>query len=493
MQGFYLHVLRIGWGKIFVNCRFPYIVELLLGVAIMEGLGYGFLFIRGNIMSLPITTLLKKRAGIEISEADLLSFVLSYSRGDIPDYQMAAFCMATYFQGMTDRELAAWLKGMMQSGRQMSWAALRPGKLVVDKHSTGGVGDKTSLVVLPLLLAAGYAVPMVAGRGLGHTGGTIDKLEGLPGFNASPEWDVMESWMERNSGFIMAQSLDFVPADRRLYALRDVTGTVDSIPLIVSSIMSKKLAEDLDALILDVKTGNGAFMESEQNARELAQKMVAAGNLRGCRTLAVLTSMDQPLGRAAGNLLEVQECVDILRGKGEADTRDLSVTLAAALSLHCQGKNPKNPVDLDVEKGRLLRFLDNGVAWKHFVQIMTMQGVNPNIWQYSLADHVDVEKIPILPTSPGYVADIATKTLGFLLVELGAGRRNLEDRIDYHVGLTGLAKIGEYCHAEKPLAWLHCRRGWSQSNDWIARFKKSFTLSERQPSPPPKLVIDWIV
>src|SRR5665213_2517478 len=289
-----------------------------------------------------VDLILRKRGGEELSVEELQFLVNGYTTGEIPDYQMSAFLMATYFSGMTDRELSALTECMLSSGEVLTLDAI-PG-VKVDTHSTGGVGDKTSLICAPIAAAAGVVVPMVSGRGLGHTGGTLDKLESIPGFRTDLTLDQFRAQLASLGLAFMGQSDEIAPADKRLYALRDVTGTVESIPLIASSIMSKKMAEGVDALVLDVKVGNGAFMKDVTRARELATTMVGLGEAAGVRTVALLTAMDTPLGRTAGNALEVTESVEVLAGGGPADVVALTLRLAAEM-LAAAGVDRVDPAD----------------------------------------------------------------------------------------------------------------------------------------------------
>src|SRR2546427_5226617 len=271
----------------------------------------------------------RKRDGQELAPEEIEFLVEGYTRGDIPDYQMSSFLMAVYFSGMTDREVGRMTECMLRSGDTVDLSGI-PG-IKVDKHSTGGVGDKTSLILAPVAAACGLPVPMMSGRGLGHTGGTLDKLEAIPGFSVRLSLDEMLRALEKTGCAMIGQTDQIAPADRKLYALRDVTGTIESIPLISASIMSKKIAEGIDALVLDVKTGSGAFMKTEADSRRLAESLVSIGNASGVRTEAIITAMDAPLGRAVGNALEVIECIEVLKGGGPADLVELSVQLTARM------------------------------------------------------------------------------------------------------------------------------------------------------------------
>ncbi len=384
----------------------------------------------------------KKRDGGKLAAGEIAAFVDGYVAGDVPDYQMAALAMAVFFRGMDSEETTALTLRMRDSGDVFRWPAGTPSK--VDKHSTGGVGDKVSLILAPLLACEGVWVPMISGRGLGFTGGTLDKLESIPGWRFKLSWPEMLAQLEKTGCFIAGQTDNLCPADKKLYALRDVTGTVASLPLIVASIMSKKLAESLDRLVLDVKFGRGAFMRTRDDAQQLADAMTAVGCGAGVETLAVLNPMDEPLGIASGNALEVAECVDVLRGGGPEDLIALTVELAAKLV----------PVPVD----DLRRRLSDGTAWKKFVAMVEAQHGDAS----ALGKMRDIHRAPVItdvcaPAS-GQLATVDALEIGRLIVELGGGRAEASDAVDFAVGVECLRKEGAEVAAGQPVLRVHSRR-----------------------------------
>ncbi len=447
-------------------------------------------------MFLPQEIIRKKRDKIELTREEIHFLIQSYSSGSVPDYQMAAFAMAVVLNGMTDNEIAHLLTAMIQSGDRMDWSPLRKRSIpCVDKHSTGGVGDKTSLIILPLLVADGLAVPMVAGRGLGHTGGTVDKLEAIPGFMAQPSADQFRSWMLARGGAFGAQTDRFVPADKKLYALRDVTSTVESIPLITASIMSKKLAEDLDALVLDVKFGSGAFLKSMEQAEQLARSLVNAGQIAGCRVEAAMTNMDEPLGRAAGNACEVAECLDILQGVGAPDTRELSLQLAARAAV--LGHQDKAPDAHHRAYMRMKNHLQSGRAFEVFLDIAVQQGAHLSALERTNTEWIDagIVDVPVFPAEKirQRVAAIETRALGLLLIEMGAGRVKKEDAIDHKVGLIHMKKVGEWVEAGEPLCFIRLRKNDVRADKFQIAAAGAFSLStEKAQAEPVPLIAKWI-
>jgi len=378
----------------------------------------------------------KKRDGYALTPEEIAFLIRGYTRGEIPDYQMAAFLMAVVWRGMTPEETLALTEEMVRSGCTLDWSHLPEAK--VDKHSTGGVGDKTSLVLTPIVAAAGVRVPMISGRGLAHTGGTLDKLESIPGFRVQLPVETIRRVVEQVGAVLVGQSEELVPADRKLYALRDVTATVECLPLIVASIMSKKIAEGLDALVLDVKVGNGAFMKTEAEARDLAERLVDVGRRLGKRVRALITDMNQPLGRAIGNALEVIESVETLKGRGPEDLRALSVELAAHMLL--LGHRATN---LDEARELAERLLQSGAALEKFRQIIEAQGGDPRVVD-------DYTRLPqargrwdYRADAEGVVVEAHAERLGLASMLLGAGREDLHSTIDPAVGLVLHKKIGE--------------------------------------------------
>jgi pyrimidine-nucleoside phosphorylase/thymidine phosphorylase len=395
-----------------------------------------------------IDVIRKKRDGVELSRSEIESLVDAYTRDKIPDYQVSAWLMAVVLRGMTRAETAALTDAMLRSGEVLDLSSLAAKK--VDKHSTGGVGDKTSLVLAPLAAAAGVAVPMISGRGLGHTGGTLDKLEAIPGFNVNLPVAEFRRVLETCGCAMVGQTAEIAPADRKLYALRDVTGTVESPYLICASIMSKKLAEGIDALVLDVKTGSGAFMKNEQDAAFLAELMVNTGERMGKKMVALITDMDQPLGNKIGNALEVVEVVEILRGGGPQDLQQLCIELAGWM-LHLGG------VAGSVALGKMQseKLIASGKALEKFRQMVELQGGD-----VSAID--DVANLPkaretttLSSSSSGYVASLQCEQIGTACVILGGGRERKEDAVDPAVGIVLHKKVGDAVSKGETLATVH--------------------------------------
>jgi pyrimidine-nucleoside phosphorylase len=395
-----------------------------------------------------IDVIRKKRDGGELSRSEIESLVNAYTRGDIPDYQVSAWLMAVVLRGMTRAETAALTDAMLRSGDVLDLSSLPAKK--VDKHSTGGVGDKTSLVLAPLAAAAGIVVPMISGRGLGHTGGTLDKLEAIPGFNVNLSVAQFRSVLGTCGCAMIGQTAEIAPADRKLYALRDVTGTVESPYLICASIMSKKLAEGIDALVLDVKTGSGAFMKNEKDAAFLAELMVETGERMGKQVVALITDMDQPLGCMIGNALEVVEVVEILHGGGPEDLRELCLELAGWM-LHLGG------VAATVADGKKQseKLIASGKALEKFRQMVELQGGDPQSID-------DPKRLPqarhtMILSSPkdGFLASLQCEQVGTACVILGGGRERKEDSVDPAVGIVLHKKVGDAVSTGEPLATIH--------------------------------------
>jgi pyrimidine-nucleoside phosphorylase len=390
----------------------------------------------------------KKRDGGELTGEEIGWLIERYTRGDVPDYQMAAWAMAVLFRGMTDRETADLTLAMARSGDMLDLHDIAP--LTVDKHSTGGVGDKTSLALGPLVASVGLRVAKMSGRGLSFSGGTLDKLESIPGFQVDLSPADFRRAVSEVGLAIVGQSADLAPADKQLYALRDVTGTVESMPLIAASVMSKKLASGADCIALDVKAGRGAFMKTVEQARDLAQRMVAIGRHSNRRVAAVITSMEQPLGRAIGNALEVKEAIATLQGRGPADFVELCLTLGVELVL-LAGRAPDA-----AEAERLLRdALESGAAWQKFRQFVRSQGGDvvtvddPRL----LPEATTVE--PVYAPHEGYIAHIDALELGLVASDLGGGRQRKEDLIDPSVGIVLEHKVGAFVSHGAPLATVH--------------------------------------
>jgi pyrimidine-nucleoside phosphorylase len=394
----------------------------------------------------------KKRDGASLGRAEIEFFVTGVTTGTLPDYQASALLMAVVLRGMTAEETTILTDAMVRSGVRMSYADL-PG-VPVDKHSTGGVGDKTSIVLAPLAAACGAYVPMMSGRGLGHTGGTLDKLESIPGFRTNLSLDELRAALSTTGCALIGQTDDIAPADRKLYALRDVTGTVESIPLISASIMSKKIAEGVGGLVLDVKTGGGAFMKTLEDSRALAESLVRIGNASGVRTEALITAMDAPLGRLVGNSLEIIECVETLKGRGPSDVQDLSVRLAARM-LVLSG----TASEAAAAERRVRAALDSGAGLDKLRAIIANQGGDPGIVD-------DYDRLPrtadrhaVRAGRSGYVAALGAEAVGRAAVALGAGRARLDDMIDPAVGIEIVAPIGTAVKPDDAVLLLHHRGG----------------------------------
>lgn len=390
----------------------------------------------------------QKRDGQELSSDNLRAFIDAYARDEIPDYQMAAFAMAVFFQGMSFEEVTVMTDAMMRSGDVLDLSDLdRP---TVDKHSTGGVGDKISLPLAPLVASAGAAVPMIAGRGLGSTGGTLDKLESVSGFRTSLTVEEFKRVLDDIGCVIIGQTERLAPADRKLYALRDVTGTVPSIPMIASSILSKKLAEGARALVLDVKCGAGAFMRNREQARRLADTMVAIGRNMGRSMSAFVTAMDQPLGRTAGNSLEVRESLEILRNEGPQDVRDLTLELGSEMLVLAGIAATRQ------EAGELLQEkLRSGEALETFAKMIAAQGGDASVCEKPELLPQAPEIITITAPRRGYAAEVSADTIGRIVLLLGGGRRRTGDLVDPRVGVDDLVKVGEFVESGAPLMRLH--------------------------------------
>ncbi len=383
----------------------------------------------------------RKRDGEALSPNEISVFVEGFTQGHIPDYQMSALAMAIFFRGMTPNETRHLTAAMMESGRVLRYPQDSPPK--VDKHSTGGIGDKVSLVLAPLLACDEVWVPMISGRGLGITGGTLDKLESIPGFNVSLDEARALRQLEKIGLFMIGQTADICPADKKLYALRDVTGTVPSQPLMVASIMSKKLAENLDRLVLDVKFGSGAFMKSKDEAVQLAAALTEVGQQLGVQVSHLLSPMNEPLGRAIGNALEVAEAVETLQGGGPADLVALTLDLAEKVSV--------------APRGKLGQWLRDGTAWAKFVALVEAQGGNASVLARIEAIHRAPILHPLLAPNDGRIERVDAGLLGRAALLLGAGRARSEDAIDFAVGFSQIKKVGETVTAHAPLLVVHAR------------------------------------
>jgi pyrimidine-nucleoside phosphorylase len=425
-----------------------------------------------------VDVIVKKRDGGSLARDEIRFFVEAVTSGTLPDYQATALLMAIFLRGMSAEETAWLTDAMVQSGDRIDLDGISGVK--VDKHSTGGVGDKTSLVLAPVVAACGVLVPMMSGRGLGHTGGTLDKLESIPGFRIDLSLDEMKSALSRAGFAMIGQTSQIAPADKKLYALRDVTGTVESIPLITASIMSKKIAEGIDALLLDVKTGSGAFMKTREASRRLAESLVSVGHASGVRTEAVITGMDSPLGRAVGNALEVIESIEVLKGGGPPDLIEVTLELASRMLV-------LGNVARDHEDGRqqARRAIASGAALNRLQQIIELQGGDPRV----VDDETRLPRAPerhvIVADRAGFVSRLDAALVGRASVALGAGRDRVDDSIDPAVGIMVRAKPGDEVRAGEAVLELHCSREGARLEAARALATQAITIGDERPKPPP--------
>ena len=422
----------------------------------------------------------KKRDGNALTAEEIRAFIAGYTRGDIPDYQMSALAMAIFFRGMTFDEVATLTDAMMRSGDLVDTSSIKLPK--VDKHSTGGIGDKVSLPLAPLVACCNVAIPMISGRGLGITGGTLDKLESIPGYRTNLSTAEFVSVMQRCGCSIIGQTATLAPADKKLYALRDVTGTVPSIPLISASIMSKKLAEGTDALLLDVKFGEGAFMKSIDQARELARTMVEIGARMGKGMTALLTDMNQPLGCTAGNALEIIETVACLQGRGPADLLHITLETGAHM-LRLTGVEPDHKRAL----ARLQKIIDSGAAFEKFQKMVELHGGNPR--DLDTPGRLPTAKIRRDVTAPrsGFISKVGAEAIGKACLVLGAGRVKVTDNVDHAVGISGIVKIGQRIEKGQPLFTLHANDD-KRLADALTLAHSAVVISATKPKPSPLIV-----
>lgn len=427
-----------------------------------------------------VDIIIRKRDGAELSNEEIDYFIQGYAKGTIPDYQAAAWTMAIYFQGMTDAEATALTLAMLRSGAEIDPQELfPPGAVIVDKHSTGGVGDKTTLTLAPLVASLGLPVGKLSGRGLGFSGGTIDKLESISGFSVSLSTEQFIRQLHEIGLVIGSQTAELAPADGKLYALRDVTGTVPVLPLIASSIMSKKLASGADAIVLDVKVGQGAFMTDLDEATHLARLMVEIGRNANRRMAAVISAMSQPLGKAVGNALELKEAIDTLQGRGPQDFTELVVTLAGEM-LRLGGKGDGREALQSLAAGQLA----NRQAWEKFRQFVAAQGGD-------VAQIDDPARLPLAPIiepalapGSGWVAELRADQVGLTTVALGGGRQKKDDVIDHAVGVVLEAKVGDAVEAGQPLCWIHARTEAGLAEARRRLLLSAYRLSEAPPPAP---------
>ena len=392
----------------------------------------------------------RKRDGGRLEPAEIRELVLAYAEGRVPDYQLAAFLMAVYFRGFDRSEMTALMEAMLESGKRLDLSRLPVPR--IDKHSTGGVGDKTSLILAPVIASLGVAVPMMSGRGLGHTGGTLDKLESIPGFSAALTLAEAESQIARIGCAMLSQTDEIVPADRKMYALRDATATVEVIPLIAASIMSKKISEDLTGLVLDIKRGSGSFLPKLEDEIELAKAMIDLGAAHGCPVVALLTAMDRPLGHACGNALEVAEAIDVLKGGGPVDLLEVTMALGAAMLVLGAVASSQ-----EAARAMMADAISSGRALLKFEEIIAAQGGDSGVvrdpGRLPRAAHTEI----FVAKRDGIVQSVDPRAIGYGVIALGGGRRNMEDRIDPSVGFVITAKPGRRVAKGQSLATVHAR------------------------------------
>jgi thymidine phosphorylase len=429
---------------------------------------------------LPQEVIRRKRDGAALSEAEIGFFVTGLTDGTITEGQVAAFAMAVFFRGMTMPERIALTRAMAQSGRVLDWRGVKLPGPRLDKHSTGGVGDKVSLMLAPLVAACGGAVPMISGRGLGHTGGTLDKLDSIPGYVSTPDTDRFKRVVAEAGCAIIGQTADLAPADRRLYAIRDVTATVESIPLITASILSKKLAAGLEGLVMDVKFGSGAFMAEYERAAELAASIAEVASGGGLPTTALLTDMNQVLGRTAGNGLEVRECIDWLAGR-QRDPRLDAVTMALAGEMLRLGKLAK---DEAAAGASLERARESGAAAERFQRMAAALGGPADLLERP-DKHLPAAPVvrPLAPARAGHVVSMDVRAIGLAILALGGGRRRVEDKIDPRVGLTNIAAIGEEVGLARPLCLIHAANE-SDADAAAAALQAAIAIGEKPAAVP---------
>jgi thymidine phosphorylase len=430
---------------------------------------------------LPQEIIRKKRDGLALSEEEIRFFIKGVRDNTVSEGQIAALAMTIYFHDMSLQERVALTMAMRDSGSVLNWQALNLNGPVVDKHSTGGVGDVTSLMLGPMVAACGGYVPMISGRGLGHTGGTLDKLEAIPGFDIFPDDETFRRIIKEVGVAIIGQTNSLAPADKRFYATRDITATVDSIPLITASILAKKLAEGLDALVMDVKVGSGAFMPTFEQSELLAHSIVGVANGAGCKTTALLTDMNQVLASTAGNALEVREAVNFLTGKYR-NPRLLEVTLALSAEMLVSGRLAADTAEAT---RKLQAVLDNGKAAECFAKMVAAQK-GPADFIENMDSYLPAPMLSkaLYAEKPGIISAMDTRALGMAVVSMGGGRRQASDQIDYSVGLSEMAQLGDMADSQRPLAVIHAatEADWQEAAQAVTR---AITLSETAPQETP--------
>lgn len=415
----------------------------------------------------------KKRNGLELTREEIVFFINGYTKGNIPDYQMSAFLMAAYFRGMSNTETAVITETMLHSGKTIDLSSIS--KVCIDKHSTGGVGDKVSIALAPLVAAAGVPVPMISGRGLGHTGGTLDKLESIPGFRTNLTIKEFIQALKDINIAMMGQTAEIVPADKKMYALRDVTATVECIPLIAGSIMSKKLAEGANGIVFDVKTGSGAFMQQLDDAVKLAKILVGIAKKLNRSAVALITNMSQPLGYTVGNTVEVQECIDLLKGKGPADLVEITVMLGGHMLL--LGKVSPN---LETGKKKIIEMIESGKGLNKFKEMVEYQDGDSRIIEYPNRLPQAKYRKDILAPKSGYIQKVDAYSIGIASVNLGAGRKELGAAIDPAVGIIIKKKIGDAVKKNESVATVLYNQS-QQLADAIELIEQAFGIGIRKP------------
>jgi pyrimidine-nucleoside phosphorylase len=436
----------------------------------------------------PQDVIRRKRDGHQLSPDEITFFIEGVTRGTIADYQISALLMAIYLNGMDDAEQEILTDAMLHSGNTLDFSDIAKPK--ADKHSTGGVGDKTSLLIAPMVAACGICVPMISGRGLGHTGGTLDKLESIPGYRVDLSAGEFERVLKTVGYAMSGQTAELAPADKKMYALRDATATVEAIPLIVASIISKKGAAGLDAMVIDVKVGSGAFMRDEDRAKVLAHALVRTGNACGIRTRALLTDMNQPLGQAVGNSLEVKECIELLRGEAAAGARavlELSLELSAHMLVLARVED-----SLETARGRLQKILGSGEALERFRQNVAAQGGEPRVCD-DPAKYLPLVSESFKVESPrsGFVSKVKTAEIGHAIAAIGGGRLRIDDAIDPSVGFIAELKIGDRVDAGAALGTVYCREE-SKAKEAAQRIQTAYEIDHQPPKEIPQLIREVI-
>lgn len=436
----------------------------------------------------PQDVIRKKRDGQELSREDINFFIEGVTKGTVADYQISALLMAIYLNGMNDAEQESLTDAMLHSGHTLDFSHIKKPK--ADKHSTGGVGDKTSLLIAPMVAACGVCVPMISGRGLGHTGGTLDKLESIPGYRVNLSAEEFEHVLKTVGYAMSGQTAELAPADKKMYALRDATATVEAIPLIVASIISKKGAAGLDAMVIDVKVGSGAFMRELSRAKALAKALVKTGNACGIRTRALLTDMNQPLGQAVGNSIEVKECIELLRGEAPAGAQpvlDLSIELSAHMLVLSHVDD-----SLDAARSRLLKVVSSGEALNCFRENVAAQGGDPRVCDDPGAFlPLDGESFKVESPRPGFVTQINTAEIGHAIAAIGGGRVRIEDSIDPAVGFMATARIGDRVDAAGELGTVYCSDE-TKAREAVQRIQAAYEVAAEPPPELPSLLKEVI-